>query len=120
MDEPVPEDKWMKGYEKAELLYVNYQYHKDICAKSVERYYKIQSLQERLAVEIKTSRKLAGSEYDLIEQNKKLVKQLSHFGNQVYSPDHKEWLDWKNIDGDLLAGEGNLVICSFRLKEVNF
>ena len=50
-------------------------------------------------------------------QNEILVEQLLPFGNQVYSTDHKEWLYWKNIDGDLLAGEGNLVICSFRLNE---
>jgi len=42
--EPVSEKKW----KDPKLLYVNYQYHKDVCAKSLERADEIEDLEKKL------------------------------------------------------------------------
>jgi hypothetical protein len=45
---PIDLEKWEKGYENRELLYVNYQYHRDVCKKSLERYHQIEDLQSQV------------------------------------------------------------------------
>lgn len=45
--EPVSEKEWMDAYksENNKLLYVNYQYHKDVCKVSLDRYDRIKELE---------------------------------------------------------------------------
>lgn len=53
----------------------------------------------------------------LVEYVSGLEELKQQMGDEVYCKELGGWVRWKMIDGDLLAGESNLVLLSFRNKE---
>ena len=45
---PISQKEWDEGYKNRKTLYVNYQYHKDVCRVSLERCEEIASLKQQL------------------------------------------------------------------------
>ena len=76
---PISQEEWDKAYDNRETLYVNYQYHKDVCAKSLERVATITHLESQQKHDLD---KLAKAE----KSNKQYLKDIMVLLNVCKKP----------------------------------